>query len=100
VTYDPWAHLESIPGLTLRLTDDDVELDDAYAWYYAERHEIAVDSRLEPDLMASVLAHELFHAIQRHRPTGDPSRDEAQEEAADQWARKQLGDRYVEEVAA
>lgn len=95
MTYDPWAHLEAMPGLTLRLTDDDGELDDAYAWYYPERHEIAVDSRLEPALMASVLAHELFHAMHRHRPTGDTAADEAQEDAADRWAEQMLGPLYV-----
>lgn len=92
MSYSPWQHLRRLAHINLRWTDDDVELDGAHAWYYVERDEILMDSRLTQRERRSVLGHELAHAIGKDRPCGVEVLDSIQELRADRWAARRLID--------
>lgn len=92
MSYSPWKHLRRLAHINLRWTDDEHELDGAYAWYYVERDEILMDSRMTQREKRCVLGHELAHAIGRDRPSGVDVLDAIQELRADRWAARRLID--------
>lgn len=92
MTYSPWQHLRKLAHINLRWTEDEQELDDAFAWYYVEREEIVMDSRMTQRERRCVLGHELAHALNRDRPTNNAVLDALQELQADRWAARRLID--------
>lgn len=88
--YSPWRHLRRLSHINLRWTDDDDELDNAYARYFVDDDEILMDSRLTQRERRSVLGHELAHAISRDCPSGVRVLDNIQELHADRWASRRL----------
>ncbi len=88
--YSPWRHLRQLTHINLRWTDDDGELEGAFAWYYVDRSEIVMDSRLDQRERRSVLGHELHHAINEDAPSGVEVLDIIQELHADRWASRRL----------
>lgn len=57
----PWRHLSGLPHIDVVWSRDDVLLDGADAWWYADQSAILMDSRLNQVRRRCALAHELAH---------------------------------------
>jgi Zn-dependent peptidase ImmA (M78 family) len=88
--YHPWRQLRSLPSVDVIWSRDDVLLDGAQAWWYADRDMIVMDSRLKQVDRRCALAHELAHRERGDRPCGLDWFDARQEAAADLMAARWL----------